>query len=47
MDETINSGEQRSRVRGRHAPFFTTIEAAGGNTGTEPANRAGCLIDWV
>ncbi|MBP8780567.1 MAG: hypothetical protein KBH33_12735 [Alicycliphilus sp.] len=41
VDETINSGEQRSRVVDAMHHFFTTIEAAGGNTGTEPANRGG------
>ena len=41
VDETVNSGEQRSRAVDAMHLFFTTIESAGGNTGAAPANRGG------
>lgn len=41
VDETMNSGDERSRAVEAMHYFFTAIEAAGGNSGAAPTNRGG------
>ena len=41
LDETLNSGDQRSLAVEAMHHFYSAIEAAGGNTSAAPANRGG------